>query len=40
MEEKREIMQVIHDHPTAGHPGRDEMIQKARIYKQWPGMNA
>ena len=40
MEEKREIMQAVHDHPTAGHPGRDETIWKARIYKQWPGMKA
>ncbi len=40
MEEKREVMKAVHDHPTAGHPGRDETIQKAKIYKQWSGMNA
>jgi hypothetical protein len=28
-----------HDHPTAGHPGRDETIQRAKHWDQWPGMN-
>ncbi len=23
---KRNLMALIHDHPTAGHPGRDETI--------------
>src|SRR6266403_978446 len=26
---KRNLMTLIHDHPTAGHPGRDETIRKA-----------
>ncbi len=26
---KRQLMALIHDHPTAGHPGRDETIRKA-----------
>jgi hypothetical protein len=33
-------MQWTHDHGTAGHPGRDETIRKARAVTQWPGMNA
>ena len=31
-------MTLIHDHPTAGHPGRDEMIQKATKVLPWTGM--
>ena len=36
---KRSIMTLAHDHHTAGHPGRDETIQKARQHMQWEGMN-
>jgi hypothetical protein len=36
---KRNIMKAIHDHPTAGHPGRDETIRKTKERYYWPGMN-
>ncbi len=36
--EKRQLMIIIHDHPTAGHPGRDETIRKATEIWQWVGM--
>src|SRR6266566_155597 len=36
---KRSIMTLVHDHHTAGHPGRDETIRKARQHIQWEGMN-
>ena len=29
-EDKRQIMSKIHDHPLAGHPGRDETIRKTK----------
>ena len=35
---KRNLMMLIHDHPTAGHPGRDETIQKATEVLPWTGM--
>ena len=38
-EMKRAIMLLVHDHPTAGHPGRDETIRKARMMTTWDGMN-
>jgi hypothetical protein len=38
-ENKRSIMAMVHDHPTAGHPGRDETIRKAKQHVQWEGMN-
>jgi hypothetical protein len=38
-ENKRSIMTMVHDHPTAGHPGRDETIRKAKQHVQWEGMN-
>lgn len=31
-------MHQVHDHPTAGHPGRDKTIRKAREIRDWPGM--
>ena len=37
--QKRSIMTLVHDHPTAGHPGRDETIRKAKAHTPWPGMN-
>ena len=39
-EQKRHLMKTVHDHPTAGHPGRDETIRKAKQIASWPGMNA
>jgi hypothetical protein len=38
-ENKRSIMTMVHDHLTAGHPGRDETICKAKQHVQWEGMN-
>jgi hypothetical protein len=32
-------MLLTHDHPTAGHPKRDETIRKAKKLQQWKGMN-
>jgi hypothetical protein len=37
-DQKKALMLLTHDHPTAGHPGRDEMIRKARKFRQWKGM--
>jgi hypothetical protein len=31
-------MELHHNHPTAGHPGRDETIIKMRQHYYWPGM--
>src|SRR5258708_10378415 len=36
--EKRSLMAVYHDHPSAGHPGRDETLRVTRKHIQWPGM--
>jgi hypothetical protein len=38
MDQKKALMLLTHDHPTAGHPGRDEMIRKAKKLQQWKGM--
>ncbi len=27
--QKRDLMTLVHNHPTAGHPGRDETLQQA-----------
>ena len=35
----RNILQELHNHPTAGHPRRDETLQKVRELYQWPKMN-
>jgi hypothetical protein len=32
------LMDLHHNHPTAGHPGRDETIAKMRQHYYWPGM--
>ncbi len=32
-------MTLVHDHPTAGHPGRDKTIQKAAQIHSWIGMH-
>jgi hypothetical protein len=34
---RREIMKEWHDAPTAGHPGRDEMVRLVNHYYYWPG---
>ncbi len=31
-------MTLVHNHPTAGHPGRDETIRKAARIHSWVGM--
>jgi hypothetical protein len=38
-DQKRALMLLTHDYPTAGHPGRDETIRKAKKLQQWKGMN-
>ena len=38
LEVKRGIMTLMHDHPTAGHPGRDETIRKTKEKYWWPRM--
>jgi hypothetical protein len=37
-EVKRGIMQLVHDHPLAGHPGWDETLQKTQEGYKWPKM--
>ena len=32
-------MALVHNHPTAGHPGQDETICKAKAHAKWAGMN-
>jgi hypothetical protein len=32
-------MLLTHNHPTAGHPGWDETIRKAKKFRSWKGMN-
>jgi integrase-like protein len=32
-------MTLVHDHPTAGHPGQDKTIRQAKGCLTWPGMN-
>jgi hypothetical protein len=32
------LMELHHNHPTAGHPGQDETIIKMRQHYYWPGM--
>jgi hypothetical protein len=34
----RGIMHLIHDHPSTGHPGRDETFRKMQEQYYWPGM--
>ena len=33
---KRRLMQVWHDGPTAGHPGRDETVRRINREYYWP----
>ncbi len=35
---KQQLMALIHNHPTAGHPGRDETIRKATQTHNWVEM--
>jgi len=35
---KREILQTLHDVPTAGHPGQDETFTQVSQVYWWPGM--
>jgi hypothetical protein len=35
---KRNLMVLYHDHPTAGHPERDETIRKVQQSHNWIGM--
>jgi hypothetical protein len=35
---KHNLMVLYHDHPTAGHPGRDETIRKTQQHHNWVGM--
>src|SRR5712675_719792 len=35
---KREILQLLHDTPTTGHPGRDETFTQVSQAYWWPGM--
>jgi hypothetical protein len=37
-EVKRGVMQLIHDHPSAGHPGWDKMIRKTQEKYYWLNM--
>src|SRR5580692_5741910 len=37
---RREILSQYHDSPTAGHPGRDNMITLVSQHYWWPRMNA
>src|SRR6266852_5282961 len=32
-------MALMHDHPSARHPGRDETIRRTKRQHQWQGMN-
>jgi hypothetical protein len=32
------IMNLVHNHLTAGHPEQDEMIRKTQEHYYWPGM--
>ena len=37
-EVRRGILQIYHDHPSSGHPGRDETIRKIQERFWWPRM--
>src|SRR5712692_223856 len=38
--QKRDLMTLVHDHPTAGHPGRDKTLRQAQKHLKWEGMKA
>ena len=35
----RNSLRELHNHPTAGHPRRDETLRKVKELYQWPKMN-
>jgi hypothetical protein len=37
-EVRRGILRLYHDHTSAGHPGRDETLQKVQQHYYWPRM--
>jgi hypothetical protein len=37
-EVKRGIMNLVHDHPSTGHPGCDETLRKTQELYYWPGI--
>jgi hypothetical protein len=37
-DQKKALMLLTHDHPMAGHLGRDKTIRKAKKLRQWTGM--
>ncbi len=37
---KRDLMTLVHDQPTAGHPRRDETLRQAQKHLKWKGMKA
>jgi len=37
---KRDLMTLVHNHPIAGHPGRDKTLQQAQKHLRWEGMKA
>jgi hypothetical protein len=37
-DQKKALMLLTYDHPTAGHPEQDETIRKAKKFQQWKGM--
>ena len=38
LEVKRGLMNLYHNHPLAGHPGRDETLRKVQERYSWPHM--
>ena len=36
---KHYLMEVHHDHPTAGHPGQDESLKILKTHYYWPQMS-
>jgi hypothetical protein len=38
-DQKRVLMLLTHDHPTAGHLGCDETIRRAKKLQRWERMN-
>ena len=36
---RREILQLFHDHPLAGHPGQQETYLKIQKDYWWPGIS-
>src|SRR5260370_36214269 len=37
--QKKDLMTLVHDHPTAEHPGRDETLGQAKTHQDGKGMN-